>query len=200
MTPVTPLPSDDLGLQSVESGDSVVHPSRPADSEPRAHGEGVGRAPGQTWIRQALAWALLAIAPVAVVLAYGVERFFTLSGADPFIYIGYASSTADLIERLGYPYYAVRFGLIIPSNLFLELFGPTAGYYLLRWLLTVVASAALYAALRRSFGWRAGAIAVALLLISPIYLRAMMTLYSTTVGVPAIAAGFGVMLMRGSTR
>ncbi len=137
----------------------------------------------------------LALAPAVVFFVYGVEAFYQLSGADPFIYTGYTFSFTDLIERWGYPYYAVRFGLIVPSNVFAELFGPATGYLVLRWVLVVATSASLFIAISRRFSASTGALAVSMLLLSPTFIRAVMTQYSTTVGVPAVAAAFALMLI-----
>lgn len=137
----------------------------------------------------------LALAPVAVFVLYGVEAFFQLSGADPFIYTGYTFSFADLIERWGYPYYAVRFGLIIPSNISAEIFGAATGYLVLRWWLVVMASASVFVAMKRRFGASAGVLSVCMLLLSPTFIRAVMTHYSTMVGVPAVAAAFALLLI-----
>lgn len=139
----------------------------------------------------------LGLAPAIVFLVYGVEAFYQLSGADPFIYIGYTFSFADLIERWGYPYYAVRFGLIVPNNIFAELFGATAGYLVLRWLLVVASCACVFAAMARRFRTPAAVLVICMLLLSPTFIRAVMTNYSTTVGVPAVGAAFALMLMSG---
>ena len=149
--------------------------------------------------RRSLQVAALLLAPALAVWAYGIERFYQLSGADPFIYTGYTFSTADLIDRWGYPYYAVRFGLILPSNVFSELFGVEGGYLALRWAVSLVATGAMFAVLRRR-GWAFGALAVAMLLLSPTFIRAVMTVYSTTVGVPAVAAAAALVLIPGTPR
>lgn len=150
---------------------------------------------GRVFLYNVLACVGLLLAPIIVVWAYGVERFYQLSGADPFMYIGYAFNTVDLIERFGYPYYAVRFGLILTSSVFVEVFGADGGYLILRWLLSVIVVGAMFVLLQRRYRWEAGALACALLLLSPTYIRTVMTMYSTSVGVPAIGAALALVLL-----
>lgn len=145
---------------------------------------------------------LLALAALPIILyrTYGVQNFALISGADPFIYTGYTESTRDLVQRFGYPYYAVRFGLIIPSVIAERLFGTVGGYFALRWALSAVAAAAIYFFVRRRHNWLLAAAAAVALLLNPIYIRAEMTMYSTVTGVPAVAAGFVLLLINGPRR
>src|SRR3954454_12248818 len=117
-------------------------------------------------------WIGLAVTPLFFFWAYGVQPFFLLSGADPFIYTGYAVRWADLIDRLGYPYYAVRFGLVVPSTVLSETLGILSGYFSLRWFVSVIAAGALFQLLRSRFRWELGALAALMLLLNPIYIRA----------------------------
>jgi hypothetical protein len=174
-------PSDPVTVDPATVDPATVDP---AGIDTTRRRPSVGRLVGAT--------ALAILSPLVVFRAYGVETFFQLSGADPFIYTGYTFSFADLIERWGYPYYAVRFGLIIPSNLFAEFFGAEAGYLIMRWVLASAAAAAIYAALSRIHRALLGVLAVSLLLLSPTFIRAVMTNYSTTVGVPAVAVAFAL--------
>ena len=81
---------------------------------------------------------LLAILPLALYVVLRPEPYFLQNGVDPFIYVGYMENLPDLIMRFGLPYYAVRFGLILPGRLFLKVFGPVAGNLLLHYLLALL--------------------------------------------------------------
>ncbi len=142
----------------------------------------------------------LLLAPVAVFLVYGVEAFYHQNGVDPFIYTGYISNFRDLVDRYGYPYFAVRFGLILPGEMLQDLLGTRVGYFALRWLLTAGAAGALYILFRRLSGRGAAVFSVALFLTSPILYRAVMTVYSDTTGVPYLTAAVALLLLLPASR
>jgi len=132
-------------------------------------------------------WLALLASPVAAFWLFGVEPFFRQNGVDPFIYIGYAWDGQDLWARYGPTYYAVRFALLLPIRLTTALFGVEGGYFVLRYLLAAAAAVALYLPLRKLAVRPAGWLGVVLVLWSPIFLRALMTTYATTLA--AISAG-----------
>jgi hypothetical protein len=135
------------------------------------------------------------VAPVIVFIVYGVNPFFVQNGADPFLYTGYIANMPDLVQRFGYPYFAVRFGLLLPSEIFNEVLGPRLGYFAFRWLLAALGAGGLFILFRRIAGLPAAFLAVALFLTNPMLVHAMMTVYSDTVIVPYVTAGFALLLL-----
>ncbi|MEO8368653.1 MAG: hypothetical protein ABI806_05610, partial [Candidatus Solibacter sp.] len=71
--------------------------------------------------------AFLLLLPLVAFFGLNIRR--QLDGLDPFIYTGYINNPVDLLQRFGLPYYAVRFGLILPGRLFSLVLGPEAGYF-----------------------------------------------------------------------
>lgn len=140
-------------------------------------------------------WLALLASPVAAFWLFGVEPFFRQNGVDPFIYIGYAWDGQDLWARYGPTYYAVRFALLLPIRLTTALFGVEGGYFVLRYLLAVAAAVALYLPLRKLAGRSAGWLGVVLVLWSPIFLRALMTTYADTTGLPATMVLIAALLL-----
>jgi hypothetical protein len=146
-------------------------------------------------------WAAFQVVLVAVLLpsvAYLVtqpEPFYALTQADPLLYAGYTFAPADLIARLGYPYYAVRFGFIIPANVFTEVFGVAGGYFMLRWVVAGIAVAATFVCLRRRYTPAIGLIGCLILVCNPIFVRAILTHYTTVIVLPATAVVCALLAM-----
>ena len=74
------------------------------------------------------------------------------SSIDPYIYTGYIHNFVDLFDRYGTKYYGVRFGLILPAQLTATLFGPIAGYFVLRYLLVLIAGVPFYLLVKQRYG------------------------------------------------
>jgi hypothetical protein len=137
----------------------------------------------------------LIVSPAVAFLALRMEPFFKQNGVDPFIYVGYTENAPDLILRFHYPYFAVRFGLLIPTQIASWLFGPLTGYFALRYFLALTAATSVYV-LARALGSRwAGWFGVALVLTSPVFVRALLTIYSVTTGVPFLLAGLALFIL-----
>ncbi len=140
-------------------------------------------------------WLLLLASPVVAFRLFEVEPFFRQNGVDPFMYIGYAWDGEDLWARYGPKYYPVRFALTLPIRLTTALFGVEGGYFVMRYLIVVASAIALYLPLRKLGGRAAGWLGVALLLWNPVFLRAVMTTYSDTTGLPATFVFFAALLL-----
>jgi hypothetical protein len=190
------LPTDRLTADPVldEPGTAVTDA---AHDEPS---NGAAPAPRPRRLGRWLTVAALLAAPVVVFYALRVMPFFTQNGVDPFIYVGYQQSLGDLIERFGYSYYfPVRFGLLLPMAASSWAFGAVPGYFVARYLLALLAAVALYS-LGRSYGSRtAGWLGALACLCSPVFLGALMTMYTDTVAVPCLVGGL-VLLLMPSTR
>jgi hypothetical protein len=143
---------------------------------------------------------MVVLAPPVLLLVYGIEPFYVQNGVDPFIYAGYTFEMDDLVERYGYPYYAVRFGLLVPSELFVRALGPVPGYFALRWVLLSGALAAIIMLFRRVNAPLLGLLGCALFALNPVTIRAMTTIYSDAVGVPYVLVAFALLLCPGRVR
>lgn len=144
--------------------------------------------------RAAVELAAVLGTPVLLFYVLRAEPFFRQNGIDPFLYLGYSFDQKNLIVRYGPTYYGVRFGLLLPMKFATRVFGPVGGYFVLRYALAMLAAGAIYALFRRTHGRGAAWLGFVLMLTSPMLLRALMTSYSDTTGVPYLTAGL-VLLM-----
>ena len=138
---------------------------------------------------------LIGLLPVAIYFVYQVEPFSLGTAIDGFIYAGYSQHLSDLVSRFGFPYFAVRFGLILPARAASALFGAVPGYFVMRYALAALAGGFLYLLARRRGARAAGWLGCLILLSSPIFVRALMTFYSDTIGLPMVVIGLCCLLM-----
>ena len=70
-------------------------------------------------------------------------------GLDAFVYTAYIHDYADLVGRYGRTYYSTRLSHILPNAAAASLLGDQAGYYFIRYVLFVTATASIHAIARR---------------------------------------------------
>jgi hypothetical protein len=139
----------------------------------------------------------VAATPVVLYFLLRAEPYSRQNGIDPFIYLGYSFDQKNLIDRYGPTYYGVRFALLLPINVTAHLFGAVGGYFVLRYLLALFAGGAIYLLFRRTHGRGTAALGFVLLLTSPMFLRALMTSYSDTTGVPYLTGALVLLIWSG---
>ncbi len=118
------------------------------------------------------------MAPVLVVLVLRLPVISQLDYADAWFYSGYAWTPKHHFDDFGFTYFAVRFPAVIAIGLFEKLLGAQAGYLLLRYLLAVLAGAALYGLARRFTRPAVALGTVLLLLLNPFFSRELLWDYS----------------------
>ena len=139
----------------------------------------------------------VAVTPTVLSFLLRAEPFSRQNGIDPFIYLGYSFDQKNLIDRYGPTYYGVRFALLLPINVTTHLFGAVGGYFVLRYLLALLAGGAIYALFRRTHGRGTASLGFVLMLTSPMFLRALMTSYSDTTGIPYLTAALVLLIWSG---
>lgn len=105
-------------------------------------------------------------------LAFWVMRFVPINQnafIDPYVYTGYIHNFGDLMTRYGLTYYSVRFGLIVPAQWFARLFGDEGGYFILRYVLVLIAEVPLYYAVKRQFSQPVAILTVVGMVTSPYF-------------------------------
>jgi hypothetical protein len=122
------------------------------------------------WISviQRFPWvALAAILPIVIGYLLKVPRVVLGNFSDAVFYLAYARHFQELVLRYGFPYYATRFGGILPDALSGALFGEIAGIWLLRYGLAVAVSITLFISFRKRYGILAGLAASLIWTLSP---------------------------------
>jgi hypothetical protein len=150
----------------------------------------------RTRLRLLLEVAGLMLAPVVVFFLLGEQGMTNTNIEDQRFYQAYAEHGDDLMLRLGnYRYYWVRLAFILPSRVTYDLFGAVGGFFVLRYLLALVAIVPAYLLLRRLHGIGAGWVAVAAILASPVLLYAWGTDYPDSSSVSYLIAGTACLFM-----
>jgi hypothetical protein len=120
---------------------------------------------------------------------------------DPYLYTGYLQHGRDLITRYGDGYYYwVRLGFILPARAFYLAFGAVPGFYAFRYVLALVAIAPTYLLFRRLHGQAAGALAVAVVLSSPVLLWAWGSDYPDSAATSYLFAGTACLVMPAASK
>jgi hypothetical protein len=164
--------------------------ARPADGSSR-------RAPRSALLEA----AALLLSPLAAFFGLHLARMVTPGMIDPYFYTAYAQNGRDLIERYGEGwYYWVRLGFVLPARASYLAFGAVPGFYVLRYLLALVAVVPVYLLLRRLHGPAAGALGVAVALSSPVVLHSWGTDYPDSTAVSYLFAGTACLVMPAASR
>ena len=136
------------------------------------------------------AWVVFAaLMPLAVVQFLQVPRVALGCFTDAVFYLSYARQFEELVLRYGFPYYATRFGGILPEALSEGVFGEITGIWVLRWVLSAGVSIALFLTFRKRFGLLAGLLASIFWSFSPVALRLICTTYVDSTAVPFLILG-----------
>lgn len=138
-------------------------------------------------VRRLGGWPVLVVllAPLLGVLVLRASLFNGVLYRDPWFYSGHGWALEHHVEVFNWFYYAIRFPVVLPISWSTAVFGPVAGYLVLRYLILVATGAVVYACARRFTSKSVAACAVVLLAMSPFYLRLVLWDYTTFVGLPA---------------
>lgn len=135
-------------------------------------------------------WGLLAsLMPILTALLLKAPRIALDNFTDAVFYLSYARQFGELILRYGFPYYATRFGGILPDAIFGQLFGEIDGIWVLRWLLSAAVSLTLFLFFRKRYGLIGGILASLFWSLNPAVLRLLCTTYVDSTAVPFLIVG-----------
>lgn len=133
----------------------------------------------------------LVVLPALLFFLTGARSVEPINGQDGYAYIGVVARTQDFLSRFPDSYFGVRFGYVIPSDLFVWMFGFELGHHLLRFGL--LAGVALLFTMNNRIGHVYVIAAVALFSISPIQLVSTFSTYTMSIGALSLLAGVLVL-------
>jgi hypothetical protein len=119
---------------------------------------------------------------------------------DPYFYTGHIHNFVDLFDRYGMHYSGVRFGLILPAQVTTSLFGPIAGYFVLRYLLVLVGGVPFYLLVKQRHGFVPALSVYLLWLTSPFLARTVLWDYPDASGVMFLFAAICLFSIEHSRR
>ncbi|MDL5159549.1 hypothetical protein [Actinomycetospora termitidis] len=132
--------------------------------------------------------ALLRLTPMSM----GLQTRWTM--VDPNFSTAYARHGADLIERFGTgDYFWVRVGQVLPAHLAQLAFGDVGGFVVLRYAFALIATVPAYLWLRRR-SLPTGALAVVVILTSPVVLMAWGSDYPDGAALAYLLAGLPLLV------
>src|SRR3954469_13972284 len=139
--------------------------------------------------------ALLLVSPLAAFWLMQFKPVMQDGFLDPYFYTGYITNFQDMFARSGATYYGVRFGLILPGHLAVSLFGPIHGYFVLRYVLALVAGMPFYFLVRQLYGAGIALPVYVLLLTSPFFARTLLWDHPDAAGMPFLFAAVSLILL-----
>jgi hypothetical protein len=137
----------------------------------------------------ALVVAVIALAPLALVVVLRLPTLNQLDYADAWFYSAYAWSPRHHLSVYNWNYFSVRFPTILFIRAFENAFGADAGYLVLRYVLAVGSGGAVYLAVRRIGTRGIGCAAVLILYLHPYFSRMLLWDYTGFVVVSAGVIG-----------
>ncbi len=152
--------------------------------------------PRRLWLPVAGEGAALLAAPAVAFFALRVRPMALFDMVDPAIYTGYAQNGPDLMTRFGPGnYFWVRLGLILPARLSYLAFGAVPGFYVLRYVLTLLAVVPLFVLLRRTVSRAAAWVGVCVVLTSPVLFATLGSDYPDSVIFAYLSGAFALLLV-----
>jgi hypothetical protein len=161
-----------------------------SDSERDAHGprlRPIGRAS-----RTISSAVCLAVAPVVLMAVLRLPLVNQLDYADAWFYSAYGWVPKHHFRTFDWNYFSVRFPPILAIGGFDHVFGPAAGYVVLRYLLAITAGAAVFAAVRRLSRASVALATVLLLYANPFFSRMLLWDYAGFMAVAGGVVGVGL--------
>jgi hypothetical protein len=147
----------------------------------------------QTWRTLTIESVVILLSPIAAWVLLGISLINQDGFVDPWFYTGYGRAFNALHALFEWPYYAVRFPVIILNEAF-AWSHPVLGFVALRYILLLACGVPLYWWARRTFGRSVALLSYLFLFCSPLLPRILLWDLTTFVSVPMALAGMGLWL------
>ena len=147
-----------------------------------------------SWRAFAIEVFVILLSPVAAWLLLGITLINQDGYVDPWFYTGYGRAFTTLYALFGWPYYVVRFPVVILNEAF-SWSHPVLGFGVLRYLLLLACGIPLYRWARTTFGRSVALPSYLFLFCCPLLPRILLWDLTTFVSVPMALAGMGLWLV-----
>jgi hypothetical protein len=149
----------------------------------------------------ALTLAAVVAAPLLLVWPLRAHLFGRPDMIDQFLSTAVVQHGRELVERFGTDDRQVtRAGFVVPGRMLNIAFGDIGGFYALRYLLVLLAVAAVYVFFARLHGRAAGAVGAATVIASPVLVKSWSTDYPMASVISYLAAGYCCLFMPAANR
>ena len=107
---------------------------------------------------------------------------------DSVFYLAYAMHFKELVDRVGFTYYCTRFGAILPDAIAFNLFGPTAGFSIVRYGFSGACCTILFLLFTKRYNLATGILAAFCWIFNPVALRLLQMGYVDAAGTTYLRA------------
>ena len=146
----------------------------PNVSQPLARATGGISGPVPFHVPRWLEVLFLLVLPLLTFWLFNLNPMNQSGTLDPWVYTGYINNTEELLKRFELPYYAVRFGLILPGRFFTWALGSEPGYFAFRYVLVLLGGIPLYILAKRKFSPPVSILTYCALVFSPWFQRTLL--------------------------
>ena len=132
--------------------------------------------------------------PLLVAWVFKLPRIMFQNFTDSVFYLAYAMHFNELIDRVGITYYCTRFGAILPDAIAFTLFGPTAGFSIVRYGFSGACCTILFLLFTKRYNLATGILAAFCWIFNPVALRLLQMGYVDAAGTAYLLLGICLLL------
>jgi len=142
----------------------------------------------------ALLSGVIFLLPLFIAWLFRIPRLMFQNFTDSVFYLAYAMHFKELVDRVGITYYSTRFGAILPDAIAFNLFGPTAGFSIVRYGFSGACCTILFLLFTKRYNLATGILAAFCWILNPVALRLLQMGYVDAAGASFLLLGICLLL------